>query len=122
MELMARIEALLRRVPTKSGQGVHQFGSISVDIPRRKVTRDGKPVYLSAREFELLQYFIEHAGEPLSRNRILQDVWGYDAGTFTRTVDVHVSSLRQKVESDAKSPTLILTVPTFGYKFQEKPE
>ena len=118
MELMARIEALLRRVPTQAGQGIHQLGAIRVDVRGTQVTRDGKPIYLSAREFQLLRYFLEHIGATLSRDELLREVWGYDAGTFTRTVDVHVASLRQKLENDPKRPELIVTVPGIGYKFE----
>jgi two-component system alkaline phosphatase synthesis response regulator PhoP len=118
LELMARIEALLRRAPTRTGQGVLQFGSIRVDIRGTQVTREGSPVYLSAREFQLLRYFAEHKGITLSRDDILREVWGYEAGTFTRTVDVHVASLRQKLEKAPKKPEMILTVPGIGYKFQ----
>ena len=117
VELMARIEALMRRAPTRPGQGVFQFGSVRIDVRGTKVTRDGKTVYLSAREFQLLRHFAEHVGITLSRDEILREVWGYDAGTFTRTVDVHVAGLRQKLEKDPKRPELILTVPGIGYKF-----
>jgi two-component system, OmpR family, alkaline phosphatase synthesis response regulator PhoP len=117
VELMARIEALLRRAPTRPGQGIYQFGAIRLDVRGTKVTKEGKPVYLSAREFHLLRHFAEHAGITLSRDEILREVWGYDAGTFTRTVDVHVAGLRQKLEKDPKRPELILTVPGIGYKF-----
>jgi two-component system alkaline phosphatase synthesis response regulator PhoP len=118
LELMARIEALLRRAPTRTGQGILQFGSIRVDIRGTQVTREGKPVYLSAREFQLLRYFTEHNGVTLSRDEILREVWGYEVGTFTRTVDVHVAGLRQKLEKAPKKPEMILTVPGMGYKFQ----
>ncbi|PYU54374.1 MAG: DNA-binding response regulator [Acidobacteria bacterium] len=118
LELMARIEALLRRAPTRTGQGILQFGSVRVDIRGTQVTREGTPVYLSAREFQLLRYFIERKGITLSRDEILREVWGYEAGTFTRTVDVHVASLRQKLEKTPKKPEIILTVPGIGYKFQ----
>jgi two-component system alkaline phosphatase synthesis response regulator PhoP len=118
MELMARIEALLRRAPTRLGQGYRQFGSIRVDIQGTQVLRDGKPVYLTAREFQLLRYFIEHEGITLSRDAILREVWGYEAGTYTRTVDVHVASVRQKLEESPKKPVLIVTVPGMGYRFQ----
>lgn len=117
-ELMARIEALLRRAPSRSGQGIHQFGGIRIDIRGTQVTKDGQPVYLSAREFQLLHYFVEHEGITLSRDEILREVWAYDEGTFTRTVDVHVASLRQKLEKDPKRPEMILTVPGIGYKFE----
>jgi two-component system alkaline phosphatase synthesis response regulator PhoP len=118
LELMARIEALLRRAPTRTGQGILQFGAIRVDIRGTQVTREGKPVYLSAREFQLLRYFTEHNGITLSRDEILREVWGYEAGTFTRTVDVHVAGLRQKLEKAPKKPEMIITVPGIGYKFQ----
>ena len=119
MELTARIEALLRRAPTKNAdaQDIFQAGALRIDLRGTSVTRDGRPVRLSAREFQLLRYFVEHAGATLSRDQILKDVWGYSAETFTRTVDVHVASLRQKLEKDPKQPELILTVQGLGYKF-----
>src|SRR6266567_2207647 len=81
-------------------------------------TRDGNPVNLSAREFQLLRYFIEHRGATLSREELLKQVWGYSADMYTRTVDVHVASLRQKLEDDPKQPKFILTVQGLGYKFK----
>jgi two-component system alkaline phosphatase synthesis response regulator PhoP len=120
MELLARMEALLRRTPLRTGQTVYQLGSVTVDTRRTSVTKQGNPVYLSAREFQLLRYLIEHQGITLSRDRILRNVWGYESDTFTRTVDVHISSLRQKLEEDPRRPELILTVPGMGYKLQEQ--
>src|SRR5579872_3267220 len=119
MELMARIEALLRRAPARpvAQQGPLQIGALAIDLRGTSVTREGKPVRLSAREYQLLRYFVEHRGTTLSRDLILKDVWGFSADTFTRTVDVHVASLRQKLEKDAKQPELILTVQGLGYKF-----
>jgi two-component system, OmpR family, alkaline phosphatase synthesis response regulator PhoP len=117
LELLARIEALLRRSGASS-QNIYQFGSIRIDVRGTQVTRDGVPVYLSAREFNLLLYFAEHPGATLTRDEILREVWGYEAATFTRTVDVHVASLRQKLETDPKRPELIITVPAMGYKFE----
>ena len=117
IELIARIEALLRRVPVRSGRGVHQFGSIGVDLRRAEVTRDNKPLYLSAREFQLLRYFIERAGSSIPRVELLRSVWGYESGTLTRTVDMHVASLREKLEENPRHPVLIVTVPGVGYKF-----
>jgi two-component system alkaline phosphatase synthesis response regulator PhoP len=117
-ELMARVEALLRRAPGRPpGFGVFNFGLVRVDLPGTEVLRDGKSVPLSAREFQLLRYLIERRGTTVSRSEILKEVWGYNAETFTRTVDVHVASLRQKLESDPRQPQLIATVPGFGYKF-----
>jgi two-component system alkaline phosphatase synthesis response regulator PhoP len=118
-ELMARIEALLRRVPAGESKGVHHYGLIRVDVAAMTVTRQGIPVHLSAREFQLLVYFMEHAGLSLSREKILHDVWGFDPDTLTRTVDTHVASLRQKLEKDPKRPELILTVAGMGYKFAD---
>ena len=118
MELLARIEALLRRAPSRPpGQGVQQFGSIRVDLRGTEVSKDGKVVNLSAREFQLLRYFVEHAGATVPRDELLKEVWGYSTETFTRTVDVHIVSLRQKLEKDSKHPELIVTVPGLGYKF-----
>lgn len=116
-ELMARVEALLRRAPAHKGHGVHQFGSIVVDMPRGEVTRDNRPVYLAAREFQLLCYLMERAGSTVPRKELLRSVWGYDSEAFTRTVDSHIASLRQKLEDDPKKPTLILTISGVGYKF-----
>jgi two-component system, OmpR family, alkaline phosphatase synthesis response regulator PhoP len=115
LELLARIEALLRRPLVLSGTVSHDLGRVRVDMRTRQVTRDGVPVHLVIREFQLLCYFIEHRGTPLSRDQILRDVWGFDVVTFTRTVDVHVVGLRQKLEKDPKSPELILTVTGIGY-------
>ena len=124
LELMARIEALLRRVPTKAvtasqaEHGIYQFGPIIIDMKGTQVTRNGQRVYLTAREFELLRYFVEHQGTTLSRDELLREVWGHETGTFTRTVDVHVASLRQKLENVPKKPEMIVTIPGLGYKFQ----
>lgn len=118
-ELIARIEALLRRAPIRPAakEERHQFGEIRIDLRGTEVTRDGEPVYLSAREFQLLQYFIEHQGATLSREELLREVWGYRDGIFSRTVDVHVASLRHKLEDDPKQPRFIVTVKRLGYKF-----
>jgi len=118
VELLARIEALLRRRPARAARReIFELGFLHVDLRATQVTRRGTPVNLSAREFQLLRYFIEHSGETLSRGEILKEVWNYDASTFTRTVDVHVASLRQKLEEDPKQPQLIFTVTGLGYKF-----
>lgn len=116
-ELIARIQALLRRLPIRTGQGVHQFGSVRVDVKRAEVLRDGKPVYLTSREFQLLCYLMERSGSTVPRAELLRSLWGYEAGAFTRTVDTHVASLRQKLEENPGRPELILTTPGVGYKF-----
>ena len=119
LELMARIDALLRRVPIGSvgARSVYRFGTICMDRRATEVTRDGERINLSVREFELLRYFIEHAGETLTRARLLTEVWGYSVESFTRTVDVHVASLRQKIEVEPRHPTFIQTIQRVGYKF-----
>jgi two-component system alkaline phosphatase synthesis response regulator PhoP len=119
MELLARIEALLRRTrvePVAAGTA-YQFGDIRVDFRRAEVTREGKPVSLTAREFQLLNYLIEHRGATLSRDELLIEVWGYDAVPSTRTVDVHMAWLRQKIEENPAHPQFIQTVRGLGYKF-----
>jgi two-component system alkaline phosphatase synthesis response regulator PhoP len=119
MELMARLEVLLRRRASAAQPGgdSYRFGDVVVDFRRMDVTRAERPVDLSAREFKLLRHFIEHRGATLSRDQLLADVWGYEETPLTRTVDVHVAGLRQKVEANPKSPEFILTVHGLGYKF-----
>jgi two-component system alkaline phosphatase synthesis response regulator PhoP len=118
-ELLARVEALLRRAATVPdvAPARHQFGSIAMDTRSTQVTRDGQIVPMSAKEFQLLRYFMEHSNVTLSREVLLREVWGYDGHPSSRTVDVHVAWLRQKLEPDPKSPQFILTVVGFGYKF-----
>ncbi len=119
MELLARIEALLRRRPAaESGASFAEFGDVRVDFKSTEVRRRGELVQLSAKEFQLLKYFVEHPGETLSRDQLLHEVWGYESTPSTRTVDVHVAWLRQKVEADPKNPVMIVTVHGMGYKFQ----
>jgi two-component system alkaline phosphatase synthesis response regulator PhoP len=122
LELMARVEALMRRAPIRpeapSHSGTVDFGAVRVDLLGTEALRDGKPVNLSAREFQLLRYFLEHRGATLSREELLKQVWGYSAEMYTRTVDVHIASLRQKLEEDPKQPKFILTVQGLGYKFK----
>jgi len=118
-ELLARIEALLRRAggALQAEGGVVSFGGVQADFRRGEVQRDGAPVALAPHELELLQYFVAHPGEVLSRQRLLDEVWGYEASVQSRTVDVHVAALRQKLESDPASPKLFRTVHGRGYKF-----
>ena len=119
IELMARLEALLRRRPQvpPAGAETFRFGDIHIDFRRAEVTRAGMPLELSAREFKLLRHFIAHRGATLSREALLSDVWGYDETPLTRTVDVHVAGLRQKIEVNPKSPEHLLTIHGLGYKF-----
>lgn len=119
IELMARLEALLRRAPSSAEPGgdVYRFGTVSVDFRKMEVVRAGSPVDLSAREFKLLRHFIAHRGATLSRDALLADVWGYDEMPLTRTVDVHVAGLRQKIEPNPRVPEHLLTIHGLGYKF-----
>ena len=111
MELLARVEALLRRGRTiASSTDMFVFGDVRVDFRSASLTKAGEPVDLASLEFRLLRYFIEHRGALLSRNELLDKVWGYEATPTTRTVDVHVASLRQKIESNPSQPELIVTV------------
>jgi two-component system alkaline phosphatase synthesis response regulator PhoP len=118
MELLARIEAKLRRAPVAPHptEG-YQFGEVRIDFRRAEVTKDGAALDLSAREFQLLKYFIEHRGATLTREELLNEVWGYNAMPSTRTVDVHVAWLRQKIEPNPRHPQFVLTVHGMGYKF-----
>ncbi len=119
LELLARVEALLRRATRTftSAPAVYQFGSVQVDFRKTEVVRNGEVLALSAKEFQLLRYFIDHRGETLSREKLLQEVWGYSAVPYTRTVDVHIVWLRQKIEDDPKQPQWVLTVHGLGYRF-----
>jgi two-component system alkaline phosphatase synthesis response regulator PhoP len=118
-ELLARIEALLRRARTITANAgeVYAFGGVHVDFRSAAVTRDGDPVDLSGLEFKLLRYFVERRNALLTRDELLEKVWGYDAMPVTRTVDVHVASLRQKLERNPSKPEFIVTVHGLGYKF-----
>jgi two-component system alkaline phosphatase synthesis response regulator PhoP len=116
-ELLARIEALLRRAQPDTEAGTFAFGDVRVDFRRVEVTKGGEPVELSALEFRLLRYFVEHRGEVLSRDRLLDEVWGYSADVFSRTVDQHVATLRRKIEADPRRPRHVVTVHGLGYRF-----
>jgi DNA-binding response OmpR family regulator len=118
-ELLARVEARLRRevpAPREASEG-YRFGDIDVDFRKAEVTRGGEPVTVSAKEFQLLRYLIRQRGATLSRDELLNEVWGYDAMPTTRTVDVHVAWLRRKLEPNPRHPQYILTVHGLGYKF-----
>jgi len=121
IELLARIEAQLRRAAAPAGGRplgtTYSFGGIHVDFRKAEVSRSGQIIEMSAREFQLLKYFIEHREATLSRDELLNDVWGYHSMPSTRTVDVHVAWLRQKIEPNAKQPQFVLTVHGMGYKF-----
>ncbi len=117
-ELLARVKAVLRRARTLPREQERvSFGDVEVDLRTYQVQRRGKPVEFSAKEFELLKYFLCHPGEALSRDRLLDEVWGYEHYPTTRTVDAHIVHLRQKLEANPEEPRFILTIHGVGYKF-----
>jgi two-component system alkaline phosphatase synthesis response regulator PhoP len=119
MELMARVEAVLRRAQPGSGtpSAIHEFGDVIVDIDRHEASKGGSQLELTPREFRLLGYFLAHRGEVVSREELLDAVWGYDTIPFTRTVDTHIAKLRKKIEDDPSDPEHLITVHRLGYKF-----
>ncbi|MEO6829840.1 MAG: response regulator transcription factor [Acidobacteriaceae bacterium] len=116
-ELLARVEALMRRSASRETgpTGVWQAGTIAVDRRRSRVTRNGTTVDLAPREYTLLCYFLDHADRTITREELLREVWSYRFIPSTRTVDVHVGALRQKLEEDPKQPKLLITVQGQGY-------
>jgi two-component system alkaline phosphatase synthesis response regulator PhoP len=119
-ELLARIEALFRRVtnlPPQLIDSLFCFADLIVDLKKAEVLRSGEPLELTAKEFGLLQYFIANPNERLSRQTLMQQVWGYKQVLNTRTVDLHIAQLRQKIEPNPKRPRHILTIFRLGYKF-----
>ena len=118
LELMARAEALLRRAgghPALPGE--FRFGNVTVHFARGQASRDGDSLVLTSRELALLRYLVEHQGRVVTRDELLDAVWGYETAPVTRTVDMHVAKLRKKVEPDPSSPRHIVTVHGIGYKF-----
>jgi two-component system, OmpR family, alkaline phosphatase synthesis response regulator PhoP len=117
-ELLARVEALLRRMQPPTPAKVLHFGRLQIDQVKAVVKLNGALVTLSAREFQLLSYFAARPGQLVSREELLSQVWGYDSNMNTRTVDVHVGWLRQKLEEDPKKPAMFLTRIGLGYQFE----
>jgi DNA-binding response OmpR family regulator len=122
-ELMARIRVRLRRSAQAGGSGFQsvsgtlRFGAVEADFSRHEVTRHGTRVDLTGKEFEVLRFLVRHRGEIVTRDRLLEEVWGYEAYPTTRTVDNHILRLRQKLEEDPGDPRYILSVYGEGYKF-----
>ncbi len=126
-ELLARVKAMLRRVrmmreeiapPQGSAISVLKFDGMSLDLDRRELRIDEKPVSLKPKEYDLLLYFTQHPGRAISRDVLLEEVWGWDYTGESRTVDVHVRWLREKIEPDPQNPTRIVTVRGSGYRFE----
>jgi len=121
-ELVARVKAIFRRisVPAPECQDVITHGDITLDCARYEVYKSGKLIELPFKEFELLKMFMQNKGKVLSRDLLLEKIWGYDYFGETRTVDVHVRHLRQKIEDDDNTPVYIETVRGVGYRFNDK--
>ena len=116
-ELLARVRAVLRRPGPRRRFEEVAFGDVRLHLRARQAFRAGKEVRLTRKEFDLLRYLVEHQGEVLARDRLLDEVWGYEQFPTTRTVDTHILRLRQKFEPDPEHPVYILTVHGQGYKF-----
>ncbi|GIW07885.1 MAG: DNA-binding response regulator [Dehalococcoidia bacterium] len=123
-ELLARVRASLRRVqmlraePQTSTDEQLTAGDLTVDLARHEVTRAGRPIALKPKEFDLLAYLMRNRGRVLTRDVLLQNLWGYEYDGGTRTVDVHIRGLREKIEDDPGRPDLIQTVRGVGYRFK----
>lgn len=117
-ELKARIKALLRRTQElKKGIEEASIGSLHFDFRKNDALKNKKPFKLSAKEFQIVKFFIEHEGEVIGRDKLLDEVWGYDVFPTTRTVDNYILSIRKKIEDDPSEPKHLITVHTSGYKF-----
>ena len=116
-ELLARAAAFLRR-SRQTQQDFFEFGDYRLDISARKLTQNGREIKLSPKEFRLLEYFLEKAGRALTRDDILNNVWGYDCFVNSRSIDRFVTTLRNKIEPDPHNPKFIHTIREIGYKFE----
>lgn len=117
-ELLARVRAHLRRASNQVAViEKYSFADVEIDFQKYKATKKGVPIELSPKEFELLKFLVNRRGETVTREQLLDAVWGYDAMTFTRTVDNHIAKVRQKIEDNAEEPQFVLTVHRVGYRF-----
>ena len=117
MELLARVEAVLRRTARNPTGDEYAFGDVKLDFRTYQATKSSAQIELTPREFRILRYFIDHADEVVTRESLLNHVWGYDSSAFTRTVDTHMARLRQKIENVPAEPRHLITVHRVGYKF-----
>ncbi len=119
-ELLARVKAILRRAKqTELGIDVYRFGDVELDFKKYEAAKNGAPIYLTRLEFALLQFLIKHKSQALSRDTILDEVWGKEVYAYPRTVDTHIAHLRKKIEDDPANPSYLLGVRGIGYKFRE---
>lgn len=116
-ELLARVKAILRRTVIKNIDTLYRFGNIVVDFDKHEILRDDEKIDLTLKEFELLEILIRNKGRVMTRDYLLDKIWGYDYIGETRTVDVHIRHLRQKIEKDDKNPVFLETVRGVGYRF-----
>jgi two-component system, OmpR family, alkaline phosphatase synthesis response regulator PhoP len=118
-ELLARVEALLRRVQKENRIPVRsfQFNDVDVDFERAEVRKSGAPVNLAAKEMQLLRYLVDHRERVVTREEVLRKIWEYSSEVSSRTIDVHIAWLRQKLESDPQNPRHIQTIRGKGYRF-----
>jgi len=118
LELLARMKALFRRSDSfSSTPSTFSNENLQIDFAKYHATKDGNPLNFSPREFDILRYLIEKKGEIVTREELLNRVWGYDSYPFTRTIDTHIASLRKKIETKPEEPELIKTIHGKGYKF-----
>ena len=118
LELLARIEAVMRRTSKPSEPlETYEFGDIWLDFRKHDARRNNQPLELSPREFRILQFLISHRGEVVTRDQLLDQVWSYDSFPMTRTVDIHIAKLRQKIEDAPNNPRYLVTIHGVGYKF-----
>jgi DNA-binding response OmpR family regulator len=115
-ELLARARAALRRQARRSIE-TYRFGDIDLDFKRYQASKDGRPLDLSPREYEILRYMVERRGETVTREQLLDEVWGYDNYPLTRTIDNHIAKLRHKIEPVPAEPRYIITIHRIGYRF-----
>jgi DNA-binding response OmpR family regulator len=117
IELLARVEAILRRSTKSASADEYVFGDVTLDFRTYQATKSATPLELTPREFRILRFFIDHAEQVVTRESLLNHVWGYDSSAFTRTVDTHMARLRQKIETIPGEPRHLITVHRSGYKF-----
>ena len=117
MELLARLDAVMRRTRRELPPDLVTFGDVKLDFRKYQASKAGAPMELTQREFRILRYFLDHSNGVVTRESLLHHVWGYDPSAMTRTVDTHVARLRQKIEATPAEPRHILTVHRVGYRF-----